>query len=71
MSLSADIMESSLNLVCNTTLFRRSTPCSAALSALYRGSGLVMMEPADFEYGESSMGVTLMREEGESKDWER
>jgi hypothetical protein len=29
------------------------------------------MEPVDFEYGLSSMGVTEMREEGESKDWER
>jgi hypothetical protein len=29
------------------------------------------MEPVDFEYGLSSMGVTDMREEGESKDWER
>ena len=29
------------------------------------------MALADLEYGESSIGVMLMREEGESKDWER
>jgi hypothetical protein len=29
------------------------------------------MEPVDLEKGESSIGVTLIREEGESKDWDR
>ena len=30
-----------------------------------------MIEPVDFEYGESSIGVTLIRDEGESKDCDR
>jgi len=29
------------------------------------------MKLADLEYGDSSIGVTLIREEGESKDCER
>jgi hypothetical protein len=32
------------------------------------GNGFAQMADADLEYGESSMGVTLMRDEGESKD---
>lgn len=31
----------------------------------------MLMEPVDLEYGLSSMGVTEMREDGESKDCER
>jgi hypothetical protein len=30
-----------------------------------------LIEPVDFEYGESSIGVTLIRDEGESKDCDR
>lgn len=58
-----DSMLSSLIFVCKTM-------GSTAPSASYLWSGFEMAL-VDLEYGESSMGVTEMREEGESKDCER
>lgn len=62
-----DVKDSSLILVCRG---RRplSLPVSAARSTLCFRYGRTMIEPVDLEYGDSSMGVVLMREEGESKD---
>lgn len=65
-----DSMLSSLILVCRTTGLRALMTCSAAPRASYLGSGFEIAL-VDFEYGESSMGVTEMRDEGESKDCER
>ena len=54
--LASDIKLSSLILVWSTLRLHDGS-----------GNGLDIAD-ADLEYGESSMGVTLMREEGESKD---
>lgn len=66
-------MDSSLILVwsgSSSTLTGRIVPCSAALMTSCLGS--VMIAPVDFEHGDSSMGVTVMREEdGESNDCAR
>ena len=68
----SDRMDSSLILVWrgSSTLTGRIAPCSAALMTSCLGSD--MIAPVDFEHGDSSMGVTVMREEeGESKDCAR
>jgi hypothetical protein len=50
-----------------------SSPSCRPLSISYRGNGCTYdgMKSADLENGDSSIGVTLIREEGESKLWER
>jgi hypothetical protein len=65
----SDRKDSSLILVCNgrSTPIGRNAPISTSLCA----KDLVAMEPVDLEKGDSSIGVTLMRDEGESKDCAR
>lgn len=65
-----DSMLSSLILVCKAIGFRAVMASSAAPRASYRGSGFEIAL-VDFEYGESSMGVTDIRDEGESNDCDR
>jgi len=67
---SSDSMDSSLILVCSgrSTLTGRTVLCSAPLISSCFIKVLVAIVPVDFEYGDSSMGVTLTRDEGESKD---
>lgn len=61
----------------NPLFIKTQCCCSLANCVCLRGAyieiagGQISIAEADLEYGESSMGVTLMREEGESKDWER
>jgi hypothetical protein len=45
-----------------------TSPCSVALSPSRYGTSMV---PVDLEKGDNSIGVMLMREEGELKDCER
>lgn len=68
---SSDSMDSSLILVCSGSrrLMGRIAPRSAAFMTSCLGSGFNM--PVDLEHGDSSIGVTVMREEGESKDCAR
>lgn len=67
--MSSDSIDSSLIFVCNgrSTLMGRTVP-SAPLNPFCFTKALVAMVPVDFEHGDSSIGVTLMRDEGESKD---
>jgi hypothetical protein len=66
----SDKIDSSLILVCNgtSTLAGRSSICFAASSTSCRSNAFVAIAPVDFEKGDSSIGVTVTREEGESKD---
>jgi len=66
----SDRMDSSLILVCNGSS-GCILPCSVALRTSWRGSGLQTIAPTDLEKGDSSIGVTLMRDEGESNDCAR
>lgn len=66
----SDRMDSSLILVCNgrSMLMGLFAPCSVLFKC---GKRFVAIEPVDLENGDSSIGVTLMRDEGESKDMDR
>lgn len=70
---SSDMIESSLILVCNGSkmLTGRIAPCSAAFKTSCRGKGLATIAPVDLEHGDSSIGVIVMRDDGESKDCAR
>jgi hypothetical protein len=65
----SESMDSSLILVWSGR--STFTPFSATLSTLCMGYRFSTIDPVDLEYGESSIGVTLMRDEGESKDCAR
>ena len=63
-------IESSLIFVCSgsSTFVALSSPCSCVLKC---GTTSVAMAPADREKGDTSIGVMLVCDEGESKDCER
>lgn len=63
----SESMDSSLILVC-----RGSRILMGRIAGTLRfEKDLVAMALVDFEHGDSSIGVTLIREEGESKDCDR
>jgi hypothetical protein len=66
----SDMMDSSLIFVWSgkSTLMGCTSPCSITLSPSRKGTSMV---PVDLEKGDTSIGVMLMREEGELKDCER
>jgi hypothetical protein len=69
----SDRKDSSLILVCSgsSTLKGRSAHCSSDSRTWLRAKDLVAIDPVDLEKGDSSIGVTLMRDEGESNDCAR
>jgi hypothetical protein len=69
----SEVIDSSLIFVWSgkNALAGRRSPCSSDSSACCSDTALVTIVPVDFEKGDSSIGVTLIRDEGESKDCDR
>jgi hypothetical protein len=69
----SDMIDSSLIFVWSgrSTLAGLISPWSMVSSTLCRGYAFATIALVDLEKGDSSIGVTLMRDDGESKDCDR